>query len=87
MLAGADMLLAADCAARLIPTFGEIRIGVLTALIGVPFFIWLVLEAAAGGPVADARGGGMIELDDVSVRLGGRLRARSRVNCGWRPAS
>ena len=44
MLAGADLLLAADCATRLIPTFGEIRIGVLTALIGVPFFVWLVLK-------------------------------------------
>jgi len=44
MLAGAALLLAADCAARLIPTQGEIRIGVLTALIGAPFFIWLVLS-------------------------------------------
>ena len=44
MLAGSALLLAADCATRLIPTFGEIRIGVLTALIGVPFFIWLVLR-------------------------------------------
>ena len=44
MLVGADLLLAADCVARLIPTWGEIRIGVLTALIGVPFFLWLVLR-------------------------------------------
>lgn len=44
MLAGAALVLAADCAARLIPTSGEIRIGVLTAIIGVPFFIWLVLK-------------------------------------------
>ena len=57
MLAGADLLLAADCVARLIPTWGEIRIGVLTALIGVPFFLWLVLRgrqtdlvSAPGGP-------------------------------------
>ncbi len=42
MLAGAALVLAADCAARLIPTNGEIRIGVLTALVGAPFFIWLV---------------------------------------------
>jgi iron complex transport system permease protein len=41
---GAALLLAADCAARLIPSTGEIRIGVLTALIGVPFFLWLVLK-------------------------------------------
>jgi len=44
MLAGACLLMAADCAARLIPTTGEIRIGVLTAMIGVPFFIWLVVS-------------------------------------------
>jgi len=44
MLAGANLLVAADCAARLIPTAGEIRIGVLTSMIGVPFFIWLVLQ-------------------------------------------
>ncbi len=44
MLAGADLLLAADCAARLLPVAGEVRIGVLTSLIGVPFFIWLVLR-------------------------------------------
>jgi len=44
MLAGSTLLLAADCASRLIPSTGEIRIGVLTAIIGVPFFIWLVLK-------------------------------------------
>jgi iron complex transport system permease protein len=38
------LLLAADCASRLIPSTGEIRIGVLTSIIGVPFFIWLVLK-------------------------------------------
>ncbi len=37
MLAGCALLLAADCATRLIPSSGEIRIGVLTALIGAPF--------------------------------------------------
>jgi len=44
MLAGAALVLAADCACRLIPSSGEIRIGVLTALIGAPFFIWLVVK-------------------------------------------
>lgn len=44
MLAGAALLLAADIATRVIPSTGEIRIGVLTSLIGVPFFIWLVLR-------------------------------------------
>ncbi len=57
MLAGSALLLAADIATRLIPSTGEIRIGVLTSLIGVPFFIWLVLKhrgrnllQGAGGP-------------------------------------
>lgn len=44
MLGGAALVLAADCVARLVPSSGEIRIGVVTALIGVPFFIALVLR-------------------------------------------
>jgi iron complex transport system permease protein len=44
MFAGAALLLAADCACRIIPATSEIRIGVLTALIGVPFFVWLVMR-------------------------------------------
>lgn len=44
MLAGSSLLLAADCLARLIPATTEIRVGVLTSLIGVPFFIWLVFR-------------------------------------------
>lgn len=44
-LAGAALLLAADSAVKLIPTTGEeIRLGVLTALIGVPFFLYLVVR-------------------------------------------
>jgi iron complex transport system permease protein len=41
-LAGAVLLLAADCAVRLIPTAVEVKIGVLTALLGVPFFLWII---------------------------------------------
>jgi iron complex transport system permease protein len=41
-LAGAALLLAADCAVRLIPSAVEIKIGVLTALLGVPFFLWII---------------------------------------------
>jgi iron complex transport system permease protein len=43
-LAGAALLLAADIASRVIPATTEIKVGVLTSLIGVPFFIWLVLR-------------------------------------------
>ena len=44
MLAGTALLLAADIASRIIPATSEIKVGVLTSLIGVPFFIWLVLR-------------------------------------------
>ena len=43
-LAGAALLTAADIAARLIPAQEEIKVGVLTALIGAPFFIWLIFS-------------------------------------------
>jgi iron complex transport system permease protein len=42
-LSGAALLLAADIAVRLIPAQAEIKVGVLTALIGAPFFIWMIL--------------------------------------------
>ncbi len=43
-LAGAALLSAADLGVRLIPSNGEIKVGVLTALIGVPFFLWIVFR-------------------------------------------
>jgi iron complex transport system permease protein len=43
-LAGAALLLAADIAVRLIPSASEIKVGVLTALIGAPFFIALIIR-------------------------------------------
>ncbi len=56
MLAGATLVLTADCATRIIPSAGEIHIGVVTALIGVPFFIWLVLCQRAGVRIAEPIG-------------------------------
>ena len=50
-LAGAALLLAADCAVRLIPSGAEVRIGVLTALLGVPIFLWII--ARRRGELAD----------------------------------
>lgn len=44
MLAGASLLLAADIIVRLIPAVNEIKIGVVTAMIGVPFFLWMILR-------------------------------------------
>jgi iron complex transport system permease protein len=49
-LAGAALLCLADCATRLIPATGEVRLGVLTALIGVPFFLFLVFRERRGRP-------------------------------------
>jgi iron complex transport system permease protein len=44
MLAGAVFLLVADTGLRLVQPLVELRVGVLTALIGAPFFVWLVLK-------------------------------------------
>jgi iron complex transport system permease protein len=44
LLGGAIMLLVADVGLRLLQPWAELRIGVLTALIGAPFFVWLVLR-------------------------------------------
>ena len=41
---GAILVMAADVAVRLIGSGRDIKIGVLTALIGAPFFIWLVVK-------------------------------------------
>jgi iron complex transport system permease protein len=46
-LAGAALLLAADCAVRVIPSAAEVKIGVLTALLGVPFFLWVIARRRA----------------------------------------
>jgi iron complex transport system permease protein len=43
-LAGAALLTAADIAVRLIPSQSDIKVGVLTSLIGAPFFILLIMR-------------------------------------------
>jgi iron complex transport system permease protein len=45
-------LLAADIAVRIIPASSDIKVGVLTSIIGVPFFLYLILrqrKSLAGG--------------------------------------
>jgi len=44
-LGGAIMLLLADLAVRLIPAANEIKVGVLTAVVGAPFFLWLIIRS------------------------------------------
>lgn len=53
-LTGAALLLAADIAVRLIPSTSDIKVGVLTSIIGVPFFLYLIARErrALGGGVA-----------------------------------
>ena len=53
-LAGAALLLAADIAVRIIPSTTDIKVGVLTSIIGVPFFLYLIVRErrALGGGVA-----------------------------------
>jgi iron complex transport system permease protein len=46
-LTGAALLLAADCTVRLIPSSQEVKVGVLTALLGVPFFLWVIARRKA----------------------------------------
>ncbi|HEY3947813.1 iron ABC transporter permease [Phenylobacterium sp.] len=47
---GAALLLAADIGTRVIPTNTELRLGVLTALLGAPFFFWLVMRLRRVAP-------------------------------------
>lgn len=41
-LGGASMLMAADISVRLIAPERDVKLGVLTAIVGAPFFLWLV---------------------------------------------
>jgi iron complex transport system permease protein len=53
-LTGSALLLAADIAVRVIPSTSDIKVGVLTSIIGVPFFLYLIMRErrALGGGVA-----------------------------------
>jgi iron complex transport system permease protein len=53
-LAGAALLLAADISVRIIPSTTDIKVGVLTAIIGVPFFLYLIVRErrSLGGGLA-----------------------------------
>jgi iron complex transport system permease protein len=49
-LLGAALLICADIVTRLIVTPNELRLGVVTSLIGAPFFFWLVLRLRKVAP-------------------------------------
>jgi iron complex transport system permease protein len=44
-LGGAALLMAADVLVRILPTGMELKLGVVTALVGAPFFLWLIFRA------------------------------------------
>lgn len=44
-LGGAALLMAADILVRLLPTGIELKLGVVTSLVGAPFFLWLIFRA------------------------------------------
>lgn len=48
MLAGALLLLVADCLCRILPTASELRLGIALSLIGAPFFLHLLLKLRKG---------------------------------------
>ena len=43
-LAGALLLLVADCVCRILPLDSELRLGIALSLVGAPFFLWLLLR-------------------------------------------
>ncbi|MGN6357147.1 MAG: FecCD family ABC transporter permease [Novosphingobium sp.] len=47
-LAGALLLLAADCLCRILPTMSELRLGIALSLVGAPFFLHLLLKLRKG---------------------------------------
>ncbi|TAJ70758.1 MAG: iron ABC transporter permease [Phenylobacterium sp.] len=49
-LFGAALLLLADIGTRVLHTTSELRLGVITSLIGTPFFFWLVLRLRKVAP-------------------------------------
>ena len=47
-LAGALLLLVADCLCRVLPLASELRLGIALSLLGAPFFVWLLLQMRRG---------------------------------------
>jgi iron complex transport system permease protein len=43
-LAGALLVLVADCLCRLLPLVTELRLGIALSVVGAPFFLWLLLR-------------------------------------------
>ena len=48
-LAGGVLLVAADILIRILPTYAELKLGVVAALIGAPAFVWIAIQKRSGG--------------------------------------
>jgi iron complex transport system permease protein len=48
-LGGAALVLAADSFVRLVPTATELKLGVITSLVGAPLFLWLLMRLRRSG--------------------------------------
>ena len=48
VLAGALLVLVADCLCRVLPLVTELRLGIALSLLGAPFFLWLLLRLRRG---------------------------------------
>jgi iron complex transport system permease protein len=48
-LAGALLVLVADCICRLLPLVTELRLGIALSLVGAPFFLHLLLKMRTSG--------------------------------------
>lgn len=47
-LAGALLVLVADCLCRILPLVTELRLGIALSLVGAPFFLWLLMQMRRG---------------------------------------
>jgi iron complex transport system permease protein len=47
-LAGALLVLVADCVCRVLPLVTELRLGIALSLVGAPFFLWLLIGMRRG---------------------------------------
>ncbi len=63
-LGGAAMVLAADVATRVLAPDRDLKLGVLTALVGAPFFLHLIRRTGEGGGMS------LLTLDGLTVRRG-----------------
>ena len=74
MVGGAAFLILADIVARTAQSPGEVPIGVVTALVGAPFFLFVL--RSAGPPRRVMAPDPVIEFDDVGVRFGDTIALR-----------